>query len=55
MEIYEGDKVIISIVAERAYEALVIFKNGAFRCNVYGRTLPLKSHEIEIIGHKYEN
>jgi hypothetical protein len=54
-EIYEGDKVIISVVAERAYEALVIFKKGAFRCNVYGRTLPIKSHEIEIIGHKYEN
>ena len=54
VEIWESDKVNISVVGEIPYEAVIVFKDGGFRCSHYGHIIPNKSHEIEVIGNIYE-
>jgi len=54
VEIWESDKVNISVVGEIPYKAVIVFKDGGFRCSHYGHIITNKSHEIEVIGNIYE-
>jgi hypothetical protein len=52
-EIYESDIVKFSCI-DFAAKAKIIFRDGAFREDFYGYTLP-KSDYMEVIGNEFEN